>query len=147
MSPKKVHLEAFSLVGSKIRTSNSNNGNDIGSHWHTAFQNPALLAITDKKSGMPFGLYANYESDHTGEFDHLVAFDGVSSDDSLDTVNIHESDYLVFDASGEQPNGVINTWGEIWSYFKNHSEITRTYHADFEKYISETEVAIYIGVD
>jgi predicted transcriptional regulator YdeE len=146
MSPKKVHLEAFSLVGTKIRTSNNNKGGEIGKHWNTAFQNPAMKTIIDKKSEMPFGLYSHYESDHTGEFDHIVAFNGVSSSEYLTTVSIAESDYLEFDASGTQPDGVINMWIEIWNYFEINTSNKRTFLADFEEYISDTDVKILIGI-
>ena len=94
-----------------------------------------------------YGVYTNYESDAMGFFDILVGAEEVVAQESLTMVTIESGTYLCFKAKGELAQVVIDTWGEIWTYFSNdHCKDIRSYKTDFEKYISENEVEIYIGV-
>jgi len=68
--------------------------------------------------------------------------------EELETVTLYEGNYLCFEAKGEMPQAVIETWGEIWAYFSgdNCSE-KRVFKTDFELYLGQDKAEIYIGVE
>ncbi len=96
-----------------------------------------------------FGVYTNYESDHTGDFTVLAGADVLTdaADHELQSIEIPDGNYLVFSGSGEMPQAVINLWTEVWQYFgDSHCEHLRAYTTDFELYLSAKAVDIYIAV-
>lgn len=96
-----------------------------------------------------YGVYFDYESDHTGKFSVLAGFDGKlgSENTTLKRVVIPEANYLVFTHQGKMPQAVINAWMEVWQYFSNEgAQYQRLYSTYFEYYKSVDEVELYIAV-
>ena len=96
-----------------------------------------------------YGVYYNYESDASGEFSVLAGTDQADCKSSieLEYVKIHKGKYLVFHAEGPMPQVVLETWGKIWDYFSNKdTEHKRAYTTDFEYYLSESEIKIFISL-
>ncbi|GLS26276.1 GyrI-like domain-containing protein [Marinibactrum halimedae] len=96
-----------------------------------------------------YGVYFDYETDHTGEFTVLAGFDGktLPADVSLQEVIIPAAKYLVFTHKGEMPQIAIDAWTEVWNYFsEGHSEYERLYSMDFEYYPSAGEIAVHIAI-
>jgi predicted transcriptional regulator YdeE len=96
-----------------------------------------------------FGVYHNYESDASGEFSVLAGADqiNVSSSCSTDKVLIQSGNYLLFEAKGDMPQVVIDTWSKVWEYFESGgSEYQRAYTTDFELYKSQNEIEVYIAI-
>lgn len=97
-------------------------------------------------------VYADYESDQSGEFTMLLGRQ-VSPEaevpDQLDKVRIHKGKYLHFVGEGEMPQVVLDTWKEIWHHFEESTTHTRTFEADFEVYdeASPNRVDIFIAVE
>jgi predicted transcriptional regulator YdeE len=91
------------INGLSIRTDNATemdpNKGKIGALWQ-AFDESVPV---DYKSGeRVYGVYSNYESDHTGKFTVLAGFDGTSfpSNISMEKITIPEAKYLVFTHKG-----------------------------------------------
>lgn len=138
--------EDITLYGFTIRTKNSNEMNSatakIAPIWNKFF---AEIAPTLKDTSKVYGLYSNYESDASGEFDLTSCTDQKVNNSNI--VTLKKGKYLVFSAKGVMPQVVIDTWGDIWNYFSNDSEYKRSYLTDFELYKSGDEIEIYIGIN
>jgi predicted transcriptional regulator YdeE len=102
-----------------------------------------------KDGATVFGVYRNYESDFAGEFDVMAGSDNIeeSATSGLEDGLIQSGSYLLFEAKGDMPQVVVDTWSKIWAYFSSgDSEYQRTYTTDFELYKSQNVIEIYIAV-
>ena len=147
---KIVQLEAKQINGISIRTSNANEFNPktakIGG-LHQKFDEE--VSVNYQNGARVYAVYYNYESNHQGEYSVLAGADRIDSTqaENLETVLIPGGTYMVFEAKGEVPQVVIETWMKIWEYFsKEDSEYQRTYTTDFEFYKNQNEIEIYIAV-
>jgi len=50
--------------------------------------------------------------------------------------------YLVFDATGPQPESVVATWKRIWG-----TALRRSFTADFDRYGSDQRVLVHVAVE
>lgn len=144
------HVTSFDATGFCVRTTNQAEANPstgkIGELWK-AFYTQAAPKLTEPSK--VFGVYTNYESDHTGAFDVIACADTLAVNmlpGSVDT-HIPSSKYLVFNAVGEFPQVVYQLWAEIWSYFSSQGcRHQRAFTTDFEFYKNASEVEIYISI-
>lgn len=145
---KKVKIDSFLISGIKTRTNNQNEQNPdtskIAKLWEEFYAQNIPNQITDKKSFI-YGIYSSYESDVNGSFDVLAGVAVSKKSDNFENVRILQGEYLVFAKSGTMPNAVIEAWQDVWSYFENSKE-QRAYTTDFEKYINQDTVEIYISI-
>jgi len=144
---KKVTRESKTISGLKVRTTNEAEMNPqtakIGQMWGEFFEK---IAPTLDENRSVYGVYTNYESDAFGEFDVIAGSD--MKNEELETVTIKEGNYLCFQAKGEMPQAVIETWGKIWAYFSDENcREKRVFKSDFELYLGQDEAEIYIGVE
>ncbi|MEZ8018107.1 GyrI-like domain-containing protein [Vibrio splendidus] len=150
-------IEAVKAYGFSVRTNNTDEIDPakakIGQLWQGFFDQVFPKLTPDSKV---YGVYTNYESDFTGEFD-VVACTNVLADQNLDDLfktadnfvetEIQAGKYLTFSAEGELPQAVIDLWGEVWTYFNAlDCPHIRAYTTDFEFYKGETEVEISIAI-
>ncbi|WP_339691731.1 GyrI-like domain-containing protein [uncultured Pseudoalteromonas sp.] len=142
-------LASKTLTGLKVRTCNANEMNagtaKIAELWQKFGEKYTSKLTKDSKV---FGVYTNYESDVTGDFDVIACSDeqSINLRDSV-TVTTHAGSYLVFSGEGEMPDAIIDLWGEIWQYFSSDDcRYTRTYTSDYEYYKTATEVEIAIAI-
>lgn len=111
-----------SIHGLCIRTNNATemdpNIGKIGPLWQ-AFD--AAVLVDYKNGERVYGVYSDYESDHTGKFTVLAGFDGLSLPPSvnLEKSTIPEGQYLVFTHKGVMPQIAIDAWTEVWNYFSS----------------------------
>ena len=145
---KIIEIDEKEINGLSIRTNNANEMNlekaKIGNLWQSLNDK---VVIDYKNGNREFGVYYNYESDANGDFSVLAGSDQSDDKNSLDKVSISAGKYLVFEAKGEIPKVVIDTWGEIWDYFsKEDVEYERLYTTDFEYYKNGSEVEVCIAV-
>lgn len=147
----KVLKNGYDLAGIGIRTTNAAEMNPktakIAKLWQDFWQ---LTADKLPENLSVYGVYTNYESDYTGEFDVFACTDNQPlADIAADTQKVHilAGNYLTFSASGEMPQMVIDVWSEIWQYF-NAADCPhqRAYTTDFEYYKSDSEVEISISI-
>lgn len=138
--------EDIILSGLTIRTKNSNemlpSTAKIGPVWEKFFNEVAPSLQKDSKL---YGVYSNYESDASGEFDVTVCTNEKIA--QLNTITLKKGKYLIFSAKGKMPEVVIETWKEIWNFFSaENNKFQRSYFTDFEYYKNGEEIEIYIGI-
>lgn len=160
-TPTIVQLPAFVIHGIGTRTTNAD---ELGvtnarlpqlwaSYLHYKGQHPDLSS-----SDTPtYALYTDYESDATGAYTVVIgqqAEDDSHASESAQRqleITVPASRYMVFTTpKGPVFETVAQTWGMIWNYFEDASEV-RTYTGDFEVYEStanpeQSEVKIYIAI-
>jgi len=137
------------VTGLSIRTDNATEMNPatgkIGPLWQEFDQK---VPVDYQHGERVYGVYSNYESDHTGEFDVLAGFDGsnLPSGITLQTITIPAGQYLVFTHQGEMPQIAIDAWTEVWNYFQQTPQHQRLYSTDFEYYSMNNEIQVHIAV-
>ena len=144
---KTVVIENTPVFGIKTRTNNqaemSPETAKIGLLWQ---QFASEVAPKLEPGSQIFGLYCNYESDHTGNFDVFACSD-IDSGKSSAQHHIETGKYLVFNDTGEMPQVVIQLWQQVWQYFASEQhQHKRAFSTDFELYKSDNEVELYISI-
>lgn len=142
---------AFNIIGISVRTNNNVGGKDIGNLWAKFISEDIFEKIPNKNSYDVYGIYTDYESDHTGDYTAIVGCH-VSTLDEIPAGMVGKcipaSNYEIFTAKGKMPECVYGKWTEIWQ----NNELERTYSTDFEIYGAksqnpmEAEVDIFISV-
>ena len=95
--------------------------------------------IPNKKNpGTTYCIYADYDTDHNGNYTFLIG-EEVTSFDSVETgfktIAIPPQAYDRFNCGpGKMPDTCINAWKKIWSMQSEDLSGSRTYIADFEVY-------------
>lgn len=150
MNYEVVNLKEKKLVGVNIRTNNSdpNMSNDIGELWNEFFTKGIFSEIENKVNGRTIGLYSNYESDFTGDYDMTVACE-VNDDKEIPkgtiVKKIPAGKYAKFIVKGHMQKAVYEFWQELWTM-----NLDRAYTCDFEEYINSdidnAEINIYIAL-
>jgi len=146
---KIVDVDEKKINGITTRTTNDDEFNSknarIANLWQTFDSN---VSVDYKNGNRVYGVYYNYESDANGEFSVLAGTDqNDSSTGKLENINIISGKYLVFEAKGEMPQVVIDTWGKVWEYFSSSkAEYQRAYTTDFEYYKNENEIEVCIAI-
>lgn len=147
---KIVQLNEKKIKGISTRTTNAGEMNPLTAKIGALHQKfDATVPVNYKDGARVYGVYYNYESDHSGEYSVMAGADLVDKAiaDTLETVTLPAGAYMVFDAKGEVPQIVIETWSKIWEYFSTgDAQYQRSYMTDFEFYKSQHEIEIYIAV-
>lgn len=154
MKPGVVQFDGATAVGIEVRTSNRDEmipgAGRIPPLWERFFSEGIADRVQSKiQPDHPAGVYSDYDSDYSGDF-ALTAGMMTEADapvpEGLTKVAIPSGRYLVFRAEGEMPQALVDTWRAIWSHFVQESDSKRAYEVDFELYLDERLVDIYIGV-
>lgn len=147
---KLVEKDEQRIIGLSTRTTNTKEMDPttgrIGPLWK---EFDDKVEVDYQKGNRVYGVYFNYESDATGEYSVLAGTDQLEAKTSadLETIIIRSGKYLVFSAKGDIPRIVFETWGRIWEYFsKNDAEYERSYTTDYEHYVNQNEIDVYIAV-
>jgi len=151
--PRFVEYEASTVLGIAAITSNAMEMEPatarIGDLWARFYRDDIPGRVPLKRAPeVPVAVYAGYESDHAGQYELTV---GMAVDASARTpeglvrVSIPAGTYLLFEAEGDMPRVVIDTWREIWNYFSKPGHV-RAYATDFEVHRGPKTVEIYISV-
>ena len=100
-----------------------------------------------------YGVYSEYESDHTGNFRVLAGFDGehvpddIPEQSEIQHITIPTGKYLVFTHKGDMPQIAIDAWSEVWRYFtQGEPEHERCFTLDFEHYVNGNHIDVYIAI-
>jgi len=164
--PKQIkHFDAFTVSGLSVRTQNRDESNPktakIGSLWRDFFGRDLMNSISNREPNTPiYGVYSGYESDQNGFFDVNA---GVRVSDLLDNeeadveastttneftnIDIEAGDYMALPTTGEMPQRIIDGWGMVWAHFEGETAYKRRFTTDFEQYIDNDNVVIYIAVE
>lgn len=155
ITPKTIRLEKNCLVsGISVRTTNNDefdpNTAKLSALWGQFFTEDLFNKIPNKSTDSPvYGVYSDYESNEKGAYQVTagVAVDNGLQDSEFTEVQVQAGEYLVFENSGELPQAVIDTWMQVWTFFEANPQIKRRFATDFELYLSDKDIAIYIGIE
>lgn len=143
-------VKAKTITGIQTRTDNATEMNaatgKIAQLWQTFDQ---TVPVNYRGGERVYGVYANYESDHTGRFDVLAGFDGTNAPDNeqLREITIEAGKYLVFTHQGNMPQIAIDAWTEVWQYFTSgNAQHQRLFTTDFEYYPSDKQIEVHIAI-
>jgi len=146
-------MEAFSIIGISIKTTNENEQSDqeIPALWNRFMAENIISKIPNKIDDDIYSLYVDYESDHTKPYTTIIG----CKVKKLDTIpngmigrSFHGGNYAKTSIQGDLMNGIIKEhWLKIFDM-----ELDRTYTVDFEIYgekakdPSNAEVDFYVGI-
>ncbi|WP_334020269.1 GyrI-like domain-containing protein [Alteromonas sp. S015] len=143
-----IEIQGFSVVTNNHAEFSSQG--KIPALWQR-FDN--AIPVNYKGGERVYGVYFNYESDHTGDFSVLAGFDGSSVPESLaiERITIPSGKYLVFSKQGDMPQIAIDAWSDVWSYFvqedtQRRAEYERAFTVDFEHYVNGNHIDVYIAI-
>jgi predicted transcriptional regulator YdeE len=147
---KLVEINEKRVIGLSTRTTNAKEMNPSTGRIAPLWKEFDDRVEVDYKNGhRVYGVYFHYESDATGEFSVLSGTNQLDANSStnLETIVIQSGKYLMFSAKGDIPKIVFDTWGKVWEYFSNNdAEYERLYTTDFEHYVNQNEIEVYISV-
>jgi len=161
MKKIQIHQAEKKVVGIKTRTNNrleadSLEGKIFPIVKHYFHQNIAARIPNRVHPGITFCIYAQYESDHLGEYTYYIgeevaSFEGVPDD--LETLVIPPQKYIKFtNGPDSMPDVVRKPWQQIWQMTPPELGGIRSYIADFEIYDERSRdhqnivLDIYIGI-
>lgn len=152
--PRLRELETGIVVaGISCRTTNQAEADpataQIGRTWGR-LREAGILERIPARTADPalYGLYTEYGSDERGPYTFLagaeVATVGGLPED-LVCLQVPPGRYLVFEARGDMPAALIETWREVWRYFAEDPELTRSCTTDVERHRGHS-VDLFIAV-
>jgi len=145
---KVSKVEKLMISGISTITNNQNeldeNSAKIPQLWDDYFTKDIYTKTFNKSNkGLIYGVYSDYVADEMGDYKITI---GVEVTKPKNAIVINNQRYLVFSKKGELPEVVTDAWQEVWEYFDGEPEYERAYKVDFEKYVSEDEIEIYISI-
>ncbi len=156
---KKVHVEAFTVIGIEARTSNElemQSKGAIAGIVARVRKEGVLRKLNNRVGNDTYALYTKYKSDRNGPYTYFLGAK-VSSAGSAPrgmVVRVVPSgEYAVFTGSGSPAaNVVLKLWQHIWALEDAH-QIDRAYGTDFEVHHGVDEnhdpagrVDVYVGL-
>lgn len=133
MNYQIVQLQAKKVAGLKIRTNNQSEtmGREIGALWQK-FYNGAFSSIPGQVTGYGIGLYTNYASDQSGDYDMFACCEVTEEaviPEQFETAVIPAGSYAEFVVHGDVQRDVAAFWEELWQM-----PLNRSFTGDFEEY-------------
>lgn len=145
MTTADGQTEALLVVGVSARVRNDDAA-DIERLWERFRTTDVAARVPAKLSDDIYCVYHAYEGDQRDPFQMTIGCkvpDGAAIPDNLGEARVPAQPVVIYDASGEQPATLIQTWQKIWN-----SDIPRAFSADFEIHDSTdpNSVTIHVGV-
>ena len=142
MNYEIVELKEKTIVGFAARTSNEDPqmGAIIGDLWKQLYTPENTEKIQNRVNSYAIGLYSNYDKEGyqvTAGFEVSDAESG----NGFAVKNIPAGRYAKFSVHGDMIEAVANSWKEIWE-----TPLDRTFTGDFEEYLSQEDIDIYIAI-
>jgi predicted transcriptional regulator YdeE len=135
---KKVRVAEARVVGISVRTRNADEGDPqkakIGALWQRFFADGIAAKTGTVDPGKTLAVYTDYESDHQGAYTLVVgcAVTGAPPVPAgMVAVTIPAGEFDAFEAKGEMPKALNETWGAIWRHYEA-GRAKRAYTTDFE---------------
>lgn len=142
---REEFVESFIVYGLSVRTNSINERTPKKAKLPKLWGDLCTTELITK--GMTYGVYSDYDNGENGNYTTLA---GIQSDIPIKRykkITVQNGKYLVFSAEGELHQIVGVLWLGIWEFFKENPQYIRNFKTDFEKYISLSEVEIFIGID
>lgn len=130
-----MQLEKFNVIGISVRTTNQNGQSmqDIPALWARFVAEGIINQIPDKVDNTVYGIYTDYEGDHTMPYTTIIGCKVNSLDNIPDGMmgkEISGGKYEQFTAKGNIAEGaVFNEWVRIWA-----AGYDRAFTSDIEVY-------------
>ena len=142
MNYEIVELKEKTIVGFAARTSNEDPqmGAIIGGLWKQLYTPENTEKIQNRVNSYAIGLYSNYDKEGyqvTAGFEVSDAESG----NGFTVKTIPAGRYAKFSVHGDMIEAVANSWKEIWE-----TPLDRTFTGDFEEYLSQEDIDIYIAI-
>ena len=142
MNYEIVELKEKTIVGFTARTSNEDPqmGAIIGGLWKQLYTPENTEKIQNRVNSYAIGLYSNYDKEGyqvTAGFEVSDAESG----NGFTVKTIPAGRYAKFSVHGDMIEAVANSWKEIWE-----TPLDRTFTGDFEEYLSQKDIDIYIAI-
>lgn len=135
--------DGVTVLGIYARASNAA-PEPIGDLWRKFHAMGDAAAIEARCDDAVYSVYCEYESDFTGAYTVVVGC-AVDADapipEGMKKIAIEAGKFAVYQPAGELPMSVFATWAEIWK-----SPLNRLYRADFDRYGSDGNVTVHVGV-
>jgi predicted transcriptional regulator YdeE len=136
-----VQMEAFTVMGREVRTSNArelSGQGAIGQLWSKI--SPDL--------GTPVAVYSEYATDKDGEYSYMLGAE-VGFDETMPLQfsrrDSEAGDYVCLKSEGPvTPEVVVGLWRQIWA-LEEAGDLSRAYRTDYEIYRGNG-VELYVGV-
>ena len=146
MDYEMIELSAKTIIGLTARTANDDPqmGAVIGSLWQRLFAEGIYEQIACKANSHTIGLYSDYEDGARGHYSITVGCE-VTEAESLPQAAVVKTipggRYAKVTVMGDAVEAVGRAWEELWQL-----PLERTFTGDFEEYIGEEQIDIYIAV-
>ena len=142
MNYEIVELKEKTIVGFTARTSNEDPqmGAIIGGLWKQLYTPENTEKIQNRVNAYAIGLYSDYDKEGyqvTAGFEVSDAESG----NGFTVKTIPAGRYAKFSVHGDMIEAVTNSWKEIWE-----TPLDRTFTGDFEEYLSQEDIDIYIAI-
>lgn len=142
MNYEIVELKEKTIVGFAARTSNEDPqmGAIIGDLWKQLYTPENTEKIQNRVNAYAIGLYSDYDKEGyqvTAGFEVSDAESG----NGFTVKTIPAGRYAKFSVHGDMIEAVANSWKEIWE-----TPLDRTFTGDFEEYLSQEDIDIYIAI-
>ena len=142
MTYEIVELKEKTIVGFAARTSNEDPqmGAIIGDLWKQLYTPENKEKIQNRVNAYAIGLYSDYDKEGyqvTAGFEVSDAESG----NGFTVKTIPAGRYAKFSVHGDMIEAVANSWKEIWE-----TPLDRTFTGDFEEYLSQEDIDIYIAI-
>ena len=142
MNYEIVELKEKTIVGFAARTGNEDPqmGAIIGGLWKQLYTPENTEKIQNRVNAYAIGLYSDYDKEGyqvTAGFEVSDAQSG----NGFTVKTIPAGRYAKFSVHGDMIEAVANSWKEIWE-----TPLDRTFTGDFEEYLSQEDIDIYIAI-
>lgn len=141
--------QAITVIGIELRTTNTVAMQTIPPHWQRFAQEGVLAALPAKLSNDVFAVYTHFEnagSNNVGLYS-LVIGAAVSPNAAVPAgmvrVVVPASPRAVFAVEAGRFDLVGAAWQAIWA----HTELPKTFIADYEQYHGDGHITISIGLE
>lgn len=154
MGPVLANVTEKTIAGISTQTNNKIESNPkkavLPAFWDRFFEEDILDQIPGKIPNSPiYGVYSDYESNRKGGYRvtaGVEAFHPEIEENGFNRIKIEAGEYLLFKGYGAMPGVVADTWQVVWNYFSKNREFKRRFTTDFELYVTQESVEIYIGI-
>lgn len=140
--------QSLTIIGIELRTSNDVAFTEIPLHWKNFIEKAVPQHVAEKLSDDIYAVYTNFANvgtNNEGVYSFIIGVPVAAGSDvpeGMVSVVIPEANYKVFGVPGNDPSRVGEAWKEIWSL----TGLAKSFVCDYERYGSNGEVDIFVGV-
>ncbi len=140
---------SFNVIGIALETSNEHQqaSKDIGELWGRFYSENIAAQVPNPIGEEVYAIYTDYESNYKGKYTIILGLQVHSLDnipDGLIGRLINGGYYKHYEAKGNMPDAVVNTWLTIW---QEDAQLSRSYIADYEIYGDQAQQGVNSVVD